>query len=222
MKAPVLTALAVRAFSLFARAGEHDEKAPWTVRVDVQMVSVSQEQGLALLPQLRDPRTIGAAFARLQKIIAAEPAALLAWPHLHTRNGEASWARNDEGEPFQERDMHGIAESFAIRPLGPQLEAEPIVQPGGTSIELNIVARFVRRLGTQIFPNGQSRIGFKYATEQSTFSTSSVRTILRIANGGRFLLGSFFVRSPSPHVELFILHATATRTDFPKPKIPAR
>lgn len=202
-----------------ARAEAAEEKVPWTVTADVQMVSVSREQGLALLPQLRDARTIDAAFERLQKIIEAEPAALLAWPHLHTRGGEESWARNieenrcpDPNDPVGKIDVHH---------LGPEFQATPIVQTGGTNIQLEITARFVRLRGIQRYPAGQSPIGFKHVLEQPEFSISSVQTTLSIANGGRLLLGSFFVPAPKPHVELFMLHATAVRADFPKPKTPA-
>jgi hypothetical protein len=215
MKSRLRIALAVLVLATVARAEDQDEQALWTVCADVQMVSVSPERGLALIPQLRDARSFDAAFGRLQKIIAGEPATLLGWPLIRSRGGEQCWAENDEDGRFRIADD---LNAFEIRNLGPRLEATPIVRAGGASIQIEIIACFVRLLGVQRYPDGQTPIGFNYVTEQPTFSNLNVSATLNIANGGRLLLGSFLVPSPSPHVVLFILHATAVRADSPKPK----
>lgn len=212
-------ALAVFVLSVTVRADEQKNPVPWTVGVDVEMVSVSREQGLALIPLLRDASTFDAAFERLQKIIADEPAALLAWPLIRTRSGEHCEAENNEGRSYQDPD--GGPGIIVTRRLGPELRASPVVQAAGTSIQVGIVASIGSVRGIRRYPHGQSPIGFKYVMEVPEFSTLSISATLSVANGGRLLLGSFLVPSPSPHVVLFILHATAVRADFPTPKTSA-
>ena len=219
MKSHLRIALAVFVLAVTVRADEQKNPVPWTVGVDVEMVSVSREQGLALIPQLRDASTFDATFDRLQKIVADEPAALLAWPLIRTRGGEQCAAENNEGRSYQDPD--GGPGIIAIHRLGPELRASPVVQSGGTSIHVGIAASICRVRGIRRYPHGQSPIGFKYVLEVPEFSTLNVSTTLSIANGGRLLLGSFLVPSPSPHVVLFILHATAMRADSPSPKTPA-
>ena len=72
------------------------EKAPvWMVRVDVQMVSIPPQQALSLVPRLRDGRTVEAAVATLQTMIAKKQATLLAWPVLWTPSGERGVAETN-------------------------------------------------------------------------------------------------------------------------------
>ncbi len=218
MKPSRRIALAILVLAVPARSEDQGDAAPWTVGVDVEIVSVSPEQGGPLIPQLRDPRSFGAAFERLQKIIADEPAALLAWPLIRTRSGEPCEAENSEDRSYQDPD--GRPGFIEIRRLGPELRASPVVQTGGTSIQIEIATSINYVRGLRRYPHGLSPIGFQYVLEVPEFSTLNVTTTLSIANGGRLLLGSFFVPSPSPHVVLFILHATAVRADFPNAKTP--
>ena len=53
-----------------------------SIRVDVQMVSISPAAALSLVPALSDEKTIEEANARLQKMIARDEATLLGWPVL--------------------------------------------------------------------------------------------------------------------------------------------
>ncbi len=61
-----------------------------SIRVDVQMVSVSPAAALSLVPALSDEKTIEEANARLQKMIANDEATLLGWPVLWLQNGIAA------------------------------------------------------------------------------------------------------------------------------------
>ena len=216
MKSRLCIALAILILVGGARAEDQEDAAPWTVGVDVEMMSVSTEQGMPLIPLLRDQRSFGAAFERLQKIIADEPAALLAWPLIRTRSGEHCEAENSESRSYQDPD--GRPGFIEIRRLGPELRASPVVQTGGTSIQIEIATSIGYVRGLRRYPHGLSPIGFKYVLEVPEFSTLNITTTLSIGNGSRLLLGSFFVPSPSPHVVLFILHATAVRADFPNAK----
>ena len=87
MKSPVFLAVLIVA-KWVARADDAVPQA--SIRVDVQMVSVSPAAALSLVPTLSDDKTIEEANARLQKMIANDEATLLGWPVLWLRNGIAA------------------------------------------------------------------------------------------------------------------------------------
>jgi hypothetical protein len=74
--------------------GENDPPRA-SIRVDVQMISVSPAAALSLVPALSDEKTVEEANARLQTMIANDEAKLLAWPVLWLQNGNIS--RNASG-----------------------------------------------------------------------------------------------------------------------------
>jgi hypothetical protein len=71
-------ALALWMFGVIAsRAAEQPE---WRVTLDIQMVTISPESALKLLPRLREPATFDKAFAEIQQMIERDEADLVAWP----------------------------------------------------------------------------------------------------------------------------------------------
>jgi hypothetical protein len=56
------------------------------VRIDVLMVSLSEDKALPLLPKLRDPQQISAAQATLIELIGKKEATLEAWPEVITHH----------------------------------------------------------------------------------------------------------------------------------------
>jgi hypothetical protein len=61
-----------------------------SVRVEVQMASVSSADALSLVPALLEEKSTEEAFARLQRMLARDEAALLGWPVVSVRNGSES------------------------------------------------------------------------------------------------------------------------------------
>ena len=91
MKSPVfLAALIAAAWPADPVARADDAMPQASIRVDVQMVSVSPAAALSLVPALSDEKTTEEANARLQKMIANDEATLLGWPVLWLRNGMAT------------------------------------------------------------------------------------------------------------------------------------
>ena len=214
----------------------------WMVRADVRMVSISPAQALTLVPRLTDPRNVNAACARLQTMIAHGEAELIAWPVVCTRSGERGAAESAEefkyptestpphppqdvpAQNFRTFDLPDIRvmdvpDAFEVRNLGPSLEIEPLVSADGRHISVTVSAHIVRLLRMRHFRFEKWPSGLESSVHQPEFATSQVTTSLDLESGHTTLLGSFIVPHPKPHVELFILHATATAAGSGKPQI---
>ena len=67
------------------------------VRVDVLMISASEEKLLPLLPQLRDPAQIEGAERRLLEMVGRKEAALEGWPEVTTHDRVRAVSGIDRG-----------------------------------------------------------------------------------------------------------------------------
>ena len=98
MRPPVFQTVLITATLLANPRTRADDAVPQaSIRVDVQMVSVSPAAAMSLVPALSDEKTIEEANARLQKMIANDEATLLGWPVLWLQNsviGEGSLGPN--------------------------------------------------------------------------------------------------------------------------------
>src|SRR4051812_2863584 len=74
---------------------EHPERLA-SIRVDMQMVSVTPAAALGLVPALSDESMVEQAFAQLQELIARDEATLLACPVLWLQNGVRAVAESVE------------------------------------------------------------------------------------------------------------------------------
>lgn len=223
---------------------------PWSVRVEVQMVSVSMEDARNLVPALTNDQTAQVASDRLQEMLALDRAVLLGWPMTWTRgtssaSGEPRRAVGESVreirytssyEPFREtfsplpwlfKARWGFASpsTFDTRDTGSVLEVEAAaVEAGGRIIALNLVPQVVRFLGFDEHRTQRSPLGIEGIMTQPKFWTSKSTMQLRVANDRPTLVGSFVVPKPEPHVELFILRAQATtlppEANLPDPKPP--
>lgn len=225
--------------ALVAAAGFGEfEPSTWDVRVEVQMVSIAPRDALTLIPALRDCETAETGFMRLQKMIAHGSATLLAWPMVWTPSGTRAVCETIEEfryptgfnpppyaqtvapgkwdsflAPVFNDSMRGtVPTAFETRNTGPTLEVEPTVGFAGKQIAILIIPRIVRHLGFSeyvdgTFPNGAVSRGL-----QPEFRAAQLQTYLRVPSGKPVLIASFVVPKPEPHVELFILRATAIRT----------
>lgn len=215
--AAIVSLTAALAFAQAENAAVPANQTEWTVCVDVQMVSITPRLALKLVPELTERKSVDAAFARLQEMIVSGEAELLAWPRVCVGSGVRGLAESVEKQiyPTDFQNPHGAnfirdLDSLECRNLGPTLEIEPSVSADGRSIAINIHAQFVRLIAMKEFRDRESSWAMKWLIHRPDFASSMVTTQLDLANGQRTLLGSFVASSPQPHVEIFILHATAT------------
>ncbi len=123
-----------------------EDVARANVRVDVQMVSVAMTDSLTLIPVLRDVRTVGTGWDRLQEMLANGRATLIDWPMRWARSprvekrdrppdagGPKSWW--NDGRALSENlveirypcdfDPPGIPQTFLTGPIRPEKPIRP-------------------------------------------------------------------------------------------------
>lgn len=153
---------------------------PWNVCVDLQMVSVDEATALKLIPALqsREAKTVAAAWDRLQAMLKAREATLLAWPMVRTVDGASGVSETvlekryaTEFEPPRAPGDRGIKKpgsvnaatvdglplAFETRNLGVVLEVEPLVLDEGKRIYLRLVP-----LRTELLKMEEDRHVFDY------------------------------------------------------------
>lgn len=156
---PLLVALLMFTLRL---SGRGEDAPPWTVRVELQIVSVPMAHALQLVPRLRRPETFSAAEARVQQLLVGGQAALLGWPILRTVSGERAATfsvdeviMSDEYGPpgpphlflhgpdpptifsiFYPKHTPPLATS--TRTFGPELQVEAEIEPKTGVIDLKI------------------------------------------------------------------------------------
>lgn len=188
MKARWHLAVWLAAYAGCALACAAGEKEPvWMVRVDVQMVSIPAQQALTLVPRLRDGRTVEAAVATLQTMLAKKQATLLAWPVLWTPSGQRGVAQTAADtkyptDPFpiappmyvpQPPAKYPLRRSAMIWPLSPYLR-------GFAPIEFEI-----RNVGPLV------EIEPAVSDDGSTVDLDTFLQNVRFTGFDRFVIGKF-------------------------------
>ncbi len=120
--------------------------------------------------------------------------------------------RADLEPSFNDSIRGTIPTVFETRNTGVSLEVEPTVGFDGKEIGMDIIPKIVRHLGFWTFVDGAFPNGAVSHSLQPEFRTARILTYVRVPSGKPVLIGSFVVPKPEPHVELFILRATAIRT----------
>lgn len=238
MKAPpalLIAGLLTIVFSFGATAVE----PVGTVKVELQMVAVTPLDALELIPELREERSIEAAFQKLQRMIAKEEAELLGWPIAVARNGTRSVAETAEEvryptdfephylsgivpvEPLLRLDWFSILggsdwaimppNGFETRNSGQTLEIEPAVEENGKRIALSITAQCVRLLRVHEFRGEKALNGIEGVTVRPEFSCYKFTGSLTARNGRWMLLSSSVEQQPKPRAILFLLRAVTMR-----------
>jgi len=204
-----------------------------SVRVDVQMVSVSTAVALQLVPALADEKTAEKAFAEVQEMLARGDATLLAWPVLWVRSGARAFSESieefrypvpfnpppDPSRSFKIASVpqevypswgEAVPTSFETRNIGAVLEVQSTVIAEGGTIDLALDAQFGRPVRGRQYVLQRSPLGIQGLMERPEFAESKVTTLLRLRSGLPHLLSVFVMANPEPHLELFIVRATAT------------
>ena len=205
--------------------------AKWVVELDVQMVGLSQDRALQLLPRLISgkPDQVEGACKQIDEMIARKDATLLAWPRLVCLDGHRSvvetlveqrypigfeLAVTGARESKAVNDRAAQPTSFETRNVGTTLEAEPIVLEDGKTILVSLVPqrvalrKFENFAGLSINKDGKTAV-----IDQPIFTTSKITTSVKVANGRRLLLTVDKQDGEPDEMQFMILHVTATRLE---------
>ena len=210
--------------------------AKWLVRVEVLMVQMTQAQALALVPGLRDPRTVDESFAKVMAAIEQKQAILVGYPVVSVLDGakgvsetilekryptEFDPATGDESvaaNKAKEAPAKGnlidkdlvIPTAFETRNIGVTLEVEARVLGTGEWIYVEAYPQHVTFLGTDGWvPPGEEARSLYGRFGQPEFSDTKTRGELIVRNGRRVLLGVHTLEKPAGQVEVHILQASA-------------
>jgi hypothetical protein len=200
--------------------------------VEVLLVAVPQEKALALLPDLRDPTKIEAAFTQILSAIERKEVSLLGYPVVHALDGERSVAETivekrypTDFEPPATSQTGGLAPlppvapvisdlavptSFETRNLGVTVEVEAVVSANGEWIRLDIVPQRVALLGFDSYDAVKAASGKVIKIDQPRFSSTRITSNLKLRNGQRCLVAVHRLPQPENHIELVIIQASAT------------
>jgi hypothetical protein len=197
-----------------------------SIRLDVQMVSVSPATALTLVPALQDARTTAKAYAELQAMLARDEATLLAWPVLWLRHGE--FASCETGEEFRyptefdppeapqgfgtrnrqvTRPTWGdiVPTAFETRMVGSTLGAQAQIDEDGKTVTVSLSPTMVRFLRFSEWRKQVSPIGVEGVMVQPQFRSTKLDVRLRLRPDQPTLLATAVVPEPAPRVELFIV-----------------
>jgi hypothetical protein len=203
----------------------------WPVRVEMQIVSIPTSTALQLVPALRDRRQIGSAFAGLQTKIDRGEATLIAWPIVWTTSGQRGESESmeelrypTEFDPAQFTQNgartiprpspriplpEGMPNAFETRNLGVTFEVSPVVSGDGASIDLRLDPRYIKCLGFRRYKLGKADSDAVGMLDQPEFFSARITTSMVVRSGEWKLIATFVVAKPEPHVELFLVRASA-------------
>ncbi len=221
-----------------AAEGARQIAAKWNVRVDVLIVSLPESRALELLPELRsdDPQKVNGAVTNIQQMLSAKEATLIGWPEVVCLDGVRSVmetidekrypsdfsfpvaADNETASPDKPDTQPGAADTpapsaFETRNVGITLEAEPQVLDDGRRLLLSVVPQHVRLLGFIPYGGEAGTDSQPGLIDQPEFAVTKATTTLSIRNDQRVLLGMHKLDPEKDSVELFILHAVATKVE---------
>jgi hypothetical protein len=208
------------------------EKGGWNVRVDVQMVTMTQVRALPLLPDLQSDEAVrvDGAIKRIQEMIARNEAKLTGWPHVVTFQDERAVSesilekrypiefyptqRPQNASPatgaIDAEEASPFPNTFETRNMGTTLEVEAWVLKDGKRIGLSLVPQRITLLNMETFAVDVAKA---VRIDQPQFGSEKTTTALVVRNGERILLAVHQLYTPENEIEFFILHAAATRID---------
>jgi len=103
--------------------------------------------------------------------------------------------------------------AFETRNVGLTIEAEPHVLDEGRRLLISIVPQHVLLMGYEPFDAGRDATGQQRFVEQPQFATRKTTTTLNIRNDQHVLLNMHKIEGDDAKVELFILHAIASKVE---------
>jgi hypothetical protein len=232
---------AIQAIALPAAGAE--ARVPASIRLDLQMVSISAADAAALIPAFEDRKRAVTAWAQLQQMIAQDKAKLLAWPILWLQDKTEGWAENSSESILEQRfptefrppefpNIFGqpplifptwgptSPTAFVSRNLGATFSAHATVNHDGRKVSVKFEDEFVRPAGFREWRTQRSSQGIVGVLQQPSFQTAKVTAEVCVYRDQPALVGVFVFSEPELHVELHILHARAKLLPSPVPAFP--
>lgn len=210
------------------------------VRVDVLMLSMSEEKMLAVLPDLLDKDRIEKTVPELLEAVKRKEITLVGYQFVTTKSGQRAVAETvkeirypsgmTQEVAFNDMDRRIVATvgPFAefdpstptymeTRNMGVTFEVEPTVSEDGKYIDLNVAPQHVELIGF-LDPKQPGKTGGFVKGEVSVptgvplvFTAKDI-TSVTLRSGRHVLLGIHKTATPDNHVEIFILHAEVLST----------
>jgi Flp pilus assembly secretin CpaC len=224
------------AASLTGLRGAIADDRPVNIRMEMQVVAIPEAQALPLVADLLDKKKIDAAYATIQEMLGKGSAKLVAWPILNTKSGERAVAENidevryptefdpptisflpgvDPGsavmiEPRKEGShLQSVPTAFETRNVGVTIEAEPVLEPDGKTIDVNVAAQDVRLKKMITARIDMPTTSSSVTVDQPEFTNQKVTTSLTMKSGQRIMLGMFRTDELPNHIEFFIFKVEA-------------
>lgn len=211
-----------------------DDSSP-NVQFELQIITLPEPLASALIPDLRDPKKIEAAYTRLQTLLGEGKATLVAWPVLATKSGqravvedirEIRYATEFSGGEVQVNLQ--VTESPEEEPsqikVKPKIEAaglQPVpsafeTRNAGVTLEIEpVLAPDGVTIDLNLVPQHVWLHRFHTVTmkvdgrsvvvEQPEFRTNKVQTSITMKSGQRVLMGVFSQSERGNEMELFLL-----------------
>ena len=223
-----------------AQAGVVEPSRLVNIRVEMQAVTIPETVALSLLPDLKDPKKIESANAKIQEMLAKGTATLVGWPTLTTANKERAVVEGiDEIRYATEYDQPTVGFSSNFDP-----EAQAKIEPKVTVTQLDgVPSAFETRErrgragsgsrggserqndqhqprcaaraleGFQESDDREAKDGIERGRRAAAIRYQEGHTSLMLKDGERMLLGVFRTDDPPMHLELFLLKVDVIPVD---------
>lgn len=206
--------------------------AKWNVRIDLQMIALDEARALELLPQLQSTNQpeVEAACERLQRLIRAGEATLIAWPMLCTMDGSGAASEtvlekrySTEFEPPQQPQTlsalpptpgpirkdttEGLPNAYETRNLEVTFEAWPTVLGDGHQLHVGLRISRVSLLGFDDFGYALTVHNTVCPAPQPRFLGLKSNVELKLRSGQRQLVAVHKLPAPDGRIELHLVRA---------------
>jgi len=225
---PRLASVALLAMLASAPAQASDEA--WKIHVELQAIMLPAKDALALLPELSDDKSMPAAWAKVEAMLAdakAKVSAILLGQtqgeKIEVRQGEdvryateytTPWPiqhpADDKAGPKQNLGVAFGPTAFEIGKTGVMLTASAEASADGRRISVSATAEHVWMLGWQDFEQGRLANNDKLIIKQPRFASAKTEGAFALNSGERTLLSIHRVPGSETEMELFILRTWTT------------
>ena len=214
-------------------------QAKWNVCVDLQMVELEESKALEIIPHLQsaDPVEADEACTRIQTMLKAGEAKLVAWPMVRTVDGYRAVSETilekrtaSEFEPPQEPQtfsvhptpkagpmnadtVEGFPIAFETRNLGVLLEVEPLVLSDGARVTLSLTSTSTKLLAMQDFGRVLTAHNTLITVPQPVFEMLRSNLNLNLKSGQRRFIAVHRLAKPGNTFELDLVRAVVTKAE---------
>jgi hypothetical protein len=131
-----------------------------------------------------------------------------------TPSAPAADAKPAENPKLPEKPsaIRGLPAAFEKRDVGVTMEAEPTINPGGTTVDMQLAPQHVMLLGWKKITVDHGKDG-RVTVEQPEFQTIRMSTNIMLKSGQSLLLAFQKPQDSPKQIEVFIVTATVLKVD---------